>query len=54
MGAYYLKHKNDICGTIVIDDTSGRVIAYQDNDNGLSPYLGNSTVENIKKAWKLN
>ncbi len=51
MGAYYLKHKNDICGTIVIDDTSGRVIAYQDNDNGLSPYLGNSTVENIKKWW---
>ena len=51
MGAYYLKHKNDICGTMVIDDVSGRVIAFQDNDNGLSPYLGNSTVENIKKWW---
>ena len=50
MGTYYLKHKNDICGTIVIDD-SGRVVAYQDNNNGLSPYLGNSTVENIKKWW---
>ena len=50
MGAYYLKHKNEKCGTIVIDD-SGRVEAYQDNNNGLSPYLGNSTVENIKKWW---
>ena len=34
MGTYYLKHKNDNCGTIVIDET-GRVVAYQDNNRDL-------------------
>lgn len=51
MGTYYLMHKNRKCGLIVVDDISGNIVAYKDDGSGYSPYLGNATLQNIKRWW---
>jgi len=32
MGTYYLKHKNHDCGILIIDDITGNVLAYKNDD----------------------
>ena len=53
MGTYYLVHKNDICGTLVINDITGGIDAYQDAKNGISPYLGNCDLAGISRWWNM-
>lgn len=50
---YFLMHKNDVCGAMIFDEQTGRVIAYKDNGQGLSPYLGNSDLHKIQKWWEM-
>lgn len=50
---YLLMHKDIPCGTIVIDEDSGSIIAYKDNHSGASPYLGNTDLKKIKKWWEM-
>lgn len=52
MSQYYLMHKNDVCGTIAMDDT-GRVVSYKDNNNWLSPFLGSADCTKIRKWWEM-
>lgn len=53
MTKYFLMHKNDICGTIIFDEHTGRVVSYKDNGQGLSPYLGNADFPKIQKWWEM-
>lgn len=53
MDKYRLMHKDDVCGALVFDEASGRVISYKDNQNGLSPFLGNFDVEKMRKWWEM-
>lgn len=50
---YNLMHLNTICGTILYDETSGRIAGYRDGKTGLSPFLGNADAEKIKKWWEM-
>ena len=50
---YFLMHKDQECGVLTIDEQSGKIIKYKDNENGISPYLGNSDIEKIRKWWEL-
>jgi hypothetical protein len=51
MGTYYLMHKDQACGMIVLDDVTGNVLAYKNVEAELTPFLGNASIENIKKWW---
>ena len=53
MVKYWLMHKNDKCGSIVFDEEVGRILEYQDNGSGLSPYLGNCDVRKLRKWWEM-
>lgn len=53
MSQFFLMHRDDICGEIVFDDTTGHVVSYKDYNTGLSPYLGNADVAKIKKWWEM-
>ncbi len=44
-------HKNDECGLLFIDDTTGRFEDYKDYNNGTSPFLGNTTKEKMNRWW---
>lgn len=50
---YFLMHKDQECGILTLDEQSGKIIKYQNNGNGISPYLGNSDIEKIRKWWEL-
>lgn len=50
---YFLMHKNQECGVLTIDEQSGKIIKYQNNINGISPYLGTEDIEKIRKWWEL-
>ncbi len=50
---YFLMHRDEQCGTLVIDETNGRVAGFKNNSNGLSPYLGNSDLTKIKRWWDM-
>lgn len=53
MTKYYLMHRNDVCGTIMFDETDGKVLSYKDNNSGISPYFGNANVQNMKVWWSM-
>lgn len=53
MKHFTLMHKNDICGLLSIDEITGRFINYKDNGYGLSPYLGNANIQNMKLWWEM-
>lgn len=50
---YFLMHKNDVCGAMIFDEQTGRIISYKDNGHGLSPYLGNSDLSKIQRWWEM-
>lgn len=50
---YFLMHKNDMCGIMIFDEKTGRVISYKDNGEKLSPYLGNADLHKIQKWWEM-
>lgn len=50
---YFLMHKDQECGTLILDEQSGKIIKYQDNGNGMSPYLGTINIEKIRKWLEL-
>ena len=50
---YFLMHKDQECGTLILDEQSGKIIKYQDNSNCMSPYLGTANIEKIRKWWEL-
>ena len=50
---YNLMHRDSICGSIIIDEADGKILGYKDNGDGLSPYLGNANVQNMKKWWNM-
>ena len=52
MKNYILMHKNQECGTLSLDDVTGKFERYKDNGLGLSPFLGNATSENMKIWWE--
>ncbi len=51
MANYFLKHKDGICGLINIDETDGKVRNWHSFHTGIDPFLGNSTLENMKIWW---
>ncbi|MBP5625017.1 MAG: hypothetical protein J6X36_09140 [Lachnospiraceae bacterium] len=53
MKNYTLMHKNEECGILTIDETTGRFEDYRDYNRGFSPFLNNATLENMKKWWEL-
>ena len=52
MKNYILMHKNKECGTLSLDDVTGKFDRYKDNGAGLSPFLGAATRENMKIWWE--
>ena len=50
---YTLMHKDDECGILSIDKTTGRFVSYKDYDYGNSPYLGNADLKKIKRWWEM-
>lgn len=42
---YFLMHKDQECGTLILDEKFGRILEYHDNRNGISPYLGTADIE---------
>lgn len=53
MVKYFLMHKDHVCGTMIYDETTGRMVNYHDNKTGYSPFLGNPDTEKIKKWWEM-
>ena len=47
MSQYALMHKNDVCGSLIIDDETGTLKIYKDNGSGLSPFLGNADTRRM-------
>lgn len=52
MSQYMLMHKNEICGSLIIDDDTGSLKVYKDNGSGLSPFLGNADTRRMKRWWE--
>jgi len=52
MEQFFLKHKDDICGSLIIDSESGAIRSYKDEGTGLSPFLGNCDERRLKKWWE--
>lgn len=52
MSIYMLMHKDDICGSLTIDDETGSLKTYKDNGSGLSPFLGNADTRRMKRWWE--
>lgn len=50
---YYLMHKNDVCGSLAFDESSGKILEYKDNKEGFSPFLGKCDVMKIRKWWEM-
>ncbi len=53
MTKFVLMHKDVECGVLLIDESSGRIAQYKDIDSSFTPFLGNSTAENMKKWWEM-
>lgn len=53
MRNYMLMHKNSLCGIASIDEEIGKLVKYKEIDNSYAPFLGNATVENMRKWWEL-
>lgn len=50
---FFLMHRDDVCGTLILDETTGRMLQYHDNGNQLSPYLGTADTQKMKKWWEM-
>ena len=50
---FFLMHRDDVCGTLILDETTGRILQYHDNGNQLSPYLGTADTQKMKKWWEM-
>ena len=48
---YKLMHKNDVCGVIMIEKDGGALVGWKSTDSGMDPFLGNATLEKMKKWW---
>lgn len=53
MVKYFLMHKDVVCGTLIYDESTGRIVKYHDFKTGYSPYFGNSDNIKIKKWWEM-
>ena len=53
MQKYHLMHKNGIVGSVVFDETTGRIADYHDVGTGFSPFLGSADSAKIKKWWEM-
>ncbi len=53
MKRFFLMHKDIVCGSLIFDEQTGRVMGYKDAGNGYAPYLGNSESAKIKKWWEM-
>ena len=52
MVRFFLMHKDIPCGTLTYDETTGRIVNYNDFKTGESPFLGNSNDAKLKKWWE--
>lgn len=52
MVRFSLMHKDTPCGTLTYDETTGRIVNYNDFKTGESPFLGNSNDAKLKKWWE--
>lgn len=52
MVKYFLMHKDDICGTIIVDEANGHVVEYTDNKTGLSPCMGHADLSKMKNGGR--
>ncbi len=53
MERYLLKHKNDICGIISLDESTGQLQAFELINPKKAPFLGNANSENMRKWWAI-
>ena len=49
---FYLKHKNIICGVLLIDSADGKLAQFVSHDGAHAPFLGNATLPLMKKWWE--
>lgn len=40
MSQYFLMHKDEVCGSLAIDENTGMLKGYKDHHTGHSPFLG--------------
>ena len=50
---FFLMHKDEVCGTLILDETTGRLLQYHDNKSRLSPFLGTADTQKMKKWWEM-
>lgn len=50
---YFLMHKDQGCGTLILDERIGRIVEYHDSGNGMLPYLGTADIRKIQQWWEL-
>ena len=48
---YTLKHRDADCGVLTIDTDDGKLQSYASYGNCQGPFLGNSTLKNMKRWW---
>ena len=53
MQEYFLMHKDTVCASIVIDQDSGKITAYQDINKEYTPFLGNCDLAKINRWWTM-
>ncbi len=49
---YNLMHKNDICGILSLDKSSGDILKFTPKEKELLPYMGSADDSRIRKWWK--
>jgi hypothetical protein len=52
MNQYFLMHKDEVCGSLIIDEDTGALTNYKDYHTGHSPFLGGGDVKRIKRWWE--
>lgn len=52
MSQYFLMHKDEVCGSLAIDENTGMLKGYKDHHTGHSPFLGNADTRRMAKWWE--
>lgn len=50
---YYLMHKDNRCGLISYDETTGRIAEYHNYNTGYAPFLDSCDITKMKKWWEM-
>lgn len=51
VNSYKLMHKDTVCGVVMIEKSGGVLSGWKSSGTKLEPFLGNATLEKMKKWW---